>query len=189
MLGRATRMLVQMHVHVWCFFKNHVTGQSEGCSWRMLYRWEVTFGPFCICSHTFSLHNKPAVYKLAVKLLCLKWKPHRNESLSTFIVGMVTWKPGQILPTHSVLQLAVEHRPECSDPWKIKNTASHVVQIHTDLFDGFFPRSEAARAWSWQKIIFIALLKNEWRYVSFLCVFSWHWEKIFKWRGLWLSYA
>jgi len=24
---------------------------------------------------------------------------------------------------------------------------------------------------------------------SFLCMFSWDWEKIFKWQGLWLSYT
>jgi len=73
MLERAT------HVLVWyrCTYmldllkKKHVTIQSEGYSWWIPYRWEVTFGPFCICYHNFSLQNKPAVYKPAVKL-CLE---------------------------------------------------------------------------------------------------------------------
>jgi hypothetical protein len=45
--------------------KKHLRVQSEGCFWRMLYRCEATFGPFCTRYHTFSLH-RPAVYKLAV---------------------------------------------------------------------------------------------------------------------------
>jgi hypothetical protein len=43
------------------------------------------------------MHNKPSVYKAAVKLLPLKWKPHRDEIAFQFMAGMDTQKPGQIL--------------------------------------------------------------------------------------------
>jgi hypothetical protein len=41
------------------------------------------FGPFYICYHSFSLHNKPAVYMLALNLLSLNGKPQAIEFLST----------------------------------------------------------------------------------------------------------
>jgi hypothetical protein len=31
------------------------------------------------------------------------------------------------MPTYSALQLAAEYMPECTDPLKIKNTASHII--------------------------------------------------------------
>jgi len=31
---------------------------------------------------------------------------------------MDTYKPNQILPTHSALQIAVEHKPKRTDWWK-----------------------------------------------------------------------
>jgi hypothetical protein len=40
------------------------------------------FGHFYICYHTFSLHNKPAVYMPALKLLSLNGKPKAIEFLS-----------------------------------------------------------------------------------------------------------
>jgi hypothetical protein len=43
------------------------------------------------------------------------------------MAGTDTLKPGQLLPTYSALQLAEEYMPECTDPLKIKNTASHII--------------------------------------------------------------
>jgi len=87
----------------------------------------MTSGTFYIGYHTFSPHNKPAVYTQSVTL-SLKWKPHRNELyFSLFMAGMDTQKPRQLLLTYSALQLAVEYMPECTDPLKIKNTASHII--------------------------------------------------------------
>jgi len=51
-----------------------------------------------------------------------------------FITGMDTQNPCQILPTHSALQLAVKHIPVGTDQQKIKNTASHIIQTHTDSY-------------------------------------------------------
>jgi len=50
-----------------------------------------------------------------------------------FITRMDTQKPGQILPTYSALQLAVKHMPVGTDRQNIKNTASHIIHIHTDF--------------------------------------------------------
>jgi hypothetical protein len=51
----------------------------------------------------------------AVKLLSLKWTPHRDEWLKLFIAGMDSYKLGQILPSRSALQLTVEQKPERTD--------------------------------------------------------------------------
>ena len=39
---------------------------------------------------------------------------------------------------HSALQLAVEHMPECTDRWKIKNTAGHVIQNVSGDYTDFY---------------------------------------------------
>ena len=119
------------------FLKKHITIQSEGYSWRMLYRCKVTFGPLCMCYHTFSLHNKAAVNKPAGKLLSLKWKPHHDELLSTVYCRngyLGTWSY-----VANTLTLAAEHMPKHTEQWKIKNTASHIIQTQTDSYSmGFF---------------------------------------------------
>ena len=106
--------------------KEVTTVQSEQCYWRMLYRGEVTFGPFYMRCHTLSL-NKPAVYKPAVKLMPLKWKAHRDELLFT-----VYRRTGCSKTT--VRFCAFEHTSARTDRWKIKNIASHIVQNHTEFY-------------------------------------------------------
>jgi hypothetical protein len=64
-----------------------------------------------------------------------------------FIAGMDTQKSGQILPKHSVLR--VEGR-------KIKNTASHIVQTHTDSYStGSFPGVKRPEREAGQKLYFL----------------------------------
>jgi hypothetical protein len=41
---------------------------------------------------------------------------------------MDSQRPGQLLLTSSALQPAVENMPEYNDQWKIKHTATHIVQ-------------------------------------------------------------
>jgi hypothetical protein len=122
------------------FLIKQVTIQSEGCSRWMLYRCEATFGPFYMSYHTFSLHNNPAAYRLAIELYLWNGSHFSLNCFPLFIAGMDTKKPSQILPTHSALQLAVEHKPESNDQWKIKNTASHIIQTRTHSYSmGSFP--------------------------------------------------
>jgi hypothetical protein len=86
----------------------------------------VTFGSFHICYHILSL-QKPAVYKPAVKFVPLKWKPHRDELLSP------VYRRNGYSET-PVKFCAMEHTTERTDRRKIKNTASHIVQNHTESY-------------------------------------------------------
>jgi hypothetical protein len=52
----------------------------------MLIGEKLLFVP-SVCA-TFSLHNKLAVCKPALKLLSLKWKPHRDELLIAAVTAM-----------------------------------------------------------------------------------------------------
>jgi len=85
------------------------------------YRCETTFGHCYMCYHTFSLYNKPAVYKSAVKL-CL-WREATGHWIAFHCLSpesrLETKKPGQVLPTHSALWLAGEHMPQNTDRWNI----------------------------------------------------------------------
>jgi hypothetical protein len=123
-----------MQVLAWSFWKINVKIESEGYSRRKPHRWEAIFGPFYICYSTLSLHKKPTAYKLAVKLCLWNGSHIAMNWFPLFIAGMDTQKSGQILPTHSALQLAVEHTSKRTDQWKIKNTASHIVQTRTDSY-------------------------------------------------------
>ena len=57
----------------------------------------MTSGPFYMFHGTFSLHSKTAVCKQAGKLLSLKWKPDRDEQLSTVYRPKGTQEPGLLL--------------------------------------------------------------------------------------------
>jgi hypothetical protein len=82
----------------------------------MLYRRESTFEPFYMCCFNFSQHKSLLVqYMPAVKLLSLKWTQHRGELLNTLYRRNEYLKTRQILPSHSSLQLTVEHKPERTD--------------------------------------------------------------------------
>jgi len=63
---------------------------------------------------------------------------------------MDTYKLRQLVPTHSAIQLAVEHMPECTDQCKIESTASHIHKTssgnNTDLLNGFLPVNKVAGA-------------------------------------------
>jgi len=92
---------------------------------------KIILAPCCMCLHTFSLHNKPAVYKPAVKLLSLKWKPHRDESLST------VYRPNWYLVTRSGFantfstSAGSKTPAKTSSPMKIKKTATSSTLRHT----------------------------------------------------------
>jgi hypothetical protein len=105
--------------------------------WRMLHRYEKTFGSIYTCYNTFSLHNKPAVHMPAGKLV---FEMEATSRWIAFHCLSPEWKLRNPVSfwQHSSLQLAVEHMPESTDRWKIKNTASHIVHTH----NGFFPGSK-----------------------------------------------
>jgi len=90
MSERANHVLIEMYVQAWSFWKKQVTIQYKRCSKQMFYRCEATFGPCYMSYHTFSLHNNPAAYKLAVELYPWKGSHITLHSFSLFIAGMDT---------------------------------------------------------------------------------------------------
>jgi hypothetical protein len=112
----------------WSCMQRHVTARWVGCSWQMKYIIGAelllahlhTILPHCTTSLLFHAFNGT---------LCLKWKPHRIEScFPVFITRVDTLKLHQLLSLYSALQLAVEHLPEYTDRWKIKNTTTHIIR-------------------------------------------------------------
>jgi len=73
--------------------------------------------------------KQAAIYKPTVKLLSLKWTPHRDELLFRCLSTERTLRnPVTLFPAHSAHQLAAEHMSGRTDRWKINNTASRFVQ-------------------------------------------------------------
>jgi hypothetical protein len=77
---------------------------------------KTIFRTLYIGYHTFSLHNKPAVYTLAVKL-CLGNGSHMafNFAFHCLPPEWILKRPGQLLLTYSAFHLAAEHMPESTD--------------------------------------------------------------------------
>ena len=127
MLEMSCHVLVQMHVPAWSCLQRHVTAQWEGCSWHM----KCIIGAELLLTHLYIIlpHCTTSLLLHAFsRTLCLKWKPHCIESCFPVCIARVdTSKTRQLPSTYWALQLAVEHLPEYTDPWKIKNTTTHII--------------------------------------------------------------
>ena len=88
---------------------------------------------------------------------CLKWKTHRSEScFPMFTAETDIYHHLQLLSAHSTLRLAVEHMPEFTELWNIKNsinvTQIYVSTIYFILKKGLF--LSKAKCFNYKLVIF-----------------------------------